>query len=75
MATARQAIADSLAAWGIIGSQRDEAIVDDVLLVATELLSNAVKFSSEEVAMALTWNGRAVRVGVTDDTPSPARSG
>lgn len=72
VAKARQVIADSLVAWGIARSQRDEAIVGDLLLVATELLSNAVKFSSGEVVLALTWSGSVVRVGVTDTASSPA---
>lgn len=71
VATARQAIADAVEAWGI-GGPHDGAIVDDLLLVTTELLSNAVKFSSGAVTMLLTWRSGVLRVTVTDNAPSPA---
>lgn len=74
VARARQATAEALEAWGI-GTPVDATAVGDVLLVATELVSNAVKFSSGNVALALTWSGRTVRVGVTDTSPSRAALG
>lgn len=69
---ARQSIADSLDAWGFGGSVGDGAMVDDLLLIASELLSNAVKFSSGDVALVLRWGGATIRVTVTDNAPAPA---
>jgi hypothetical protein len=63
---------DSLGEWGLAGSPAEVAVVDDLLLIATELLSNAVKFSSGDVALVLTWLGSAIRVSVTDGAPLPA---
>ena len=65
-------MAESLAGWGFTASAAENAMVDDLLLIATELLSNAVKFSSDEVALALSVRRRAIRVSVTDSDPSPA---
>lgn len=73
VARARQATAEALEAWGI-GSPM-ETVVGDLLLIATELVSNAVKFSSGTIALALAWSGRTVRVGVTDTSPAPAALG
>lgn len=69
---ARQALADTLAAWGFAGAPAGDAVVGDLLLIATELLSNAVKFSSGEVSLALTWTGGSIRVTATDTAPAPA---
>lgn len=65
-------MAGALSDWGISGSPAEDAVVDDLLLVATELLSNAVKFSSGSVSLALSRKGRNLRVSVTDTAPAPA---
>jgi Histidine kinase-like ATPase domain len=63
---------DSMEAWGLTGTPNEDATVSDLLLIATELLSNAVKFSSGDVTLSLTWTASALRVAVTDNAPSRA---
>lgn len=64
-------MSDCLEAWGLTGTPAEDAVADDLLLIATELLSNAVKFSSGKVSLLLSW-GSALRVAVTDSQPEPA---
>lgn len=69
---ARQAVVEALHEWGIAGSGAEQPAVDDLLLVVTELLSNAVKFSAGDVALVLDWRDDTLRVAVSDTEPSPA---
>jgi anti-sigma regulatory factor (Ser/Thr protein kinase) len=66
----RRWVAQQLRSWGA----EDLPPIDDVLLAASELLANAVKFGSgASVAMALQIHRGELSVAVSDDSPGEAR--
>jgi anti-sigma regulatory factor (Ser/Thr protein kinase) len=44
-------------------------LVDDAVLVVSELMTNAIRAGSRSVTVAVSFLGRCVRVAVTDDAP------
>jgi anti-sigma regulatory factor (Ser/Thr protein kinase) len=67
-ATARHAAHGALAGWGM-----DAGIVQDVLLVVSELVTNAVTHALPPVVLhlTLTAGGTGIQVRVTDGGPAP----
>lgn len=74
--TARRVLRDLLAAWGVAGDIRD-----DTVLVASELVTNAlVHAAGERIACRVRWAAGRVRVEVEDQNrgsfrPVPRQSG
>jgi anti-sigma regulatory factor (Ser/Thr protein kinase) len=69
-ATARRAAAKVLASWGM-----DEDHAHDVLLVISELVTNAIAYASPPIVLRLTIaasTGTGLQVRVTDGGPAPA---
>jgi anti-sigma regulatory factor (Ser/Thr protein kinase) len=46
---------------------------ENALVVVSELLSNAVRHSTEPISLRLTWNGRSLRIEVSDADPRVER--
>jgi hypothetical protein len=44
---------------------------DDAILIATELLTNAIRHGHSAPTLAVRLDDRAIRVEVTDDSPTP----
>jgi anti-sigma regulatory factor (Ser/Thr protein kinase) len=69
----RQFIAERLSDWGAVPSDSAYEKLSDVLLAASELLSNAVKFcGDDEVVLAVRVHQDEICVAVTDPQPAPA---
>jgi anti-sigma regulatory factor (Ser/Thr protein kinase) len=62
MTDIRDRVAAVLAAWGLHD-------VDDVLLVVSELVSNALRYGGEVVRVSLDRRARSVLVSVVDTSP------
>jgi anti-sigma regulatory factor (Ser/Thr protein kinase) len=73
----RRFVAEHLAAWGVVEGDTAFATLDAVLLVVSELVTNAVKFSSSSLDLKIAAHRHLIEVGVADDNPAPAerRSG
>lgn len=69
----RTFVTRQLAAWGVNADDSAATRVDDITLVMSELASNATKFCSEEIEIALAAHRDHVEVAVTDDNPHLAR--
>jgi anti-sigma regulatory factor (Ser/Thr protein kinase) len=68
----RHFVSDALAAWGL-SSGGSKAARADILLVTTELLSNAVKAASAPaVVLSVEGHRNRVDISVADDSPDPA---
>ncbi|MFE0418274.1 ATP-binding protein [Streptomyces tendae] len=65
---ARQAASAILRLWGMGGS-----LVDDVQLVVSELVTNAIEHGRGRIAMKITEVGGMVKVEVSDCNPAPAQ--
>ncbi len=46
---------------------------ENALVVVSELLSNAVRHGTEPISLRLAWNGRALRIEVSDADPRVER--
>lgn len=68
----RQFVAEALREWGLAGQQRSRESVHDVLLVTSELLTNAVQASFSGVDVEVIGHSDHVEIGVTDDNPGKA---
>jgi len=66
-AAARAFVRDTLAGWGV-------GKVEDVVLIASELFTNAVLHGGGEVEIALAVTGGRVRLEVADDGGLPVPS-
>lgn len=60
--------------WGVTADDPASALLDDALLVLSELLTNAVKYSAGNVEIVVDAHGDHVRVAVRDSNPTLARS-
>ena len=71
----RRFIADRLSLWAVEVSDVAHVRIGDVLLAASELLSNAVRVTQEhEIGLEVLAHHNEIVVSVTDDAPSvPAR--
>lgn len=66
---ARRAVAEILAEWGL----NDQDLVDDLLLVTSELVSNAVRHGGAAVRLDLELHPTTVRVAVSDESTALPR--
>lgn len=57
---ARRLTADSLSGWGA------KTLVEDAVLVVSELVTNAITHAESTCHLALHWSGQALRIEVTD---------
>jgi PAS domain S-box-containing protein len=62
VASARRFVSDVLAEWSV------PHLLDDVLLLTSELVTNAVLYTAEEVELRLTMRGPRLRVEVVDSS-------
>jgi anti-sigma regulatory factor (Ser/Thr protein kinase) len=69
----RRRLAEALDAWGVTDADPFFPHRGEILLLATELLANAVRASQEEVVLSVETHRDSVRIDVTDDSPHPAR--
>jgi hypothetical protein len=69
---ARRVVAETLDEWGAVGDDPARRLVDDVLLVATELIANAVRACYKRIVLVLEVHREWVEVAVSDDSPYPA---
>ncbi|WP_228004968.1 ATP-binding protein [Amycolatopsis sp. YIM 10] len=51
----------------------DEQFVTDAVVVANELVTNALQHTTTSCAIRLTWHERQLRIDVDDDSPVQAR--
>jgi anti-sigma regulatory factor (Ser/Thr protein kinase) len=64
---ARRLVADALARLG----QHDEKLVDRVVLVTSELVTNAILHAGTDLEIDLAFDGSSIRLEVTDSSPLP----
>lgn len=69
----RRQLADALDAWGVTTSDPFYPRRDEILLLATELLANAVRAAKGDIFMSVETHRDAARIDVADDNPEPAR--
>ncbi len=70
---ARTFVAATLDAWGATTDDIAYHRVADAVLVASELISNAVKFCANEVVLQVSAHRDRIEIDVTDDNPRPAQ--
>jgi Histidine kinase-like ATPase domain len=68
----RHFVANTLAGWGLEGDGPAARTRDDVLLVASELLSNAVKACTRLIFLRIDGHRDHIDIAVGDDNPTPA---
>ncbi|MBD0740426.1 ATP-binding protein [Streptomyces sp. CBMA29] len=66
VATARRKVVEVVRDWEM--TQPDE-LLDDVALLTTEVVTNAIRHTRAACAVAVRWTGTRVRVEVTDVDP------
>jgi anti-sigma regulatory factor (Ser/Thr protein kinase) len=71
----RRFVADALREWGLSEQHRSDDSFDDVLLVTSELVTNAIEACFSEVDVEVTGHCDCVEVSVTDDNPGQALLG
>lgn len=70
----RRFVADALCRWGVGTEDRQAAArVDEILLVASELLANAVRATSRTAGLHVEAHQDHVIVSVRDDSTGPVR--
>ena len=69
----RYFVVDTLAGWGLDADGPAARTRDDILLVATELLSNAVKAATRPITLRLDGHRDEIDLAVHDDNRAPAR--
>ena len=72
VALGRRFVADTLAEWGVDTSATGPELVDDALLVTSELLTNGIKVCEEAITVELAGNHDHLEISVSDDSPRPA---
>jgi anti-sigma regulatory factor (Ser/Thr protein kinase) len=70
---ARSLVADSLHAWGTTTADVAYRRVADAVLVASELIANAVKFCMGEIELKVSAHRDRIEIDVTDDSRRSAR--
>ncbi|MGW6793220.1 ATP-binding protein [Streptomyces chartreusis] len=65
---ARHASAAALRLWGVSGS-----LVDDVQLVVSELVTNAIEHGHGRISLSITEAASSIRIEVSDCSPVPAQ--
>ena len=70
--TGRRFVAQVLVDWGVGPGDPAASGLDDLVLVASELLTNAVKACSGPITVEITAHRSSIELVVEDDSPSPA---
>lgn len=70
---ARSLVAASLDAWGTTAADVAYSRVADAVLVASELMANAVKFCTGEIELKVGAHRDRIEIYVTDDSRQPVR--
>lgn len=65
---ARRITTAVLGLWKVGGSQ-----AEDIVLIVSELVTNAIEHGGGDVGLRVQWSGGDVRVEVIEDSPAPAR--
>ncbi len=65
---ARQFVSEQLSRWGVASAGPD-CFVNDAVLVASELVANAVRYCSGEVALCLECRPAYLEIAVRDHNP------
>lgn len=73
VAEARLWAQEALEGWGIDQGDPASTLVPDILLVVSELTTNAVKSRSQNVVVQLVAHRDHIEVHVADQDPAPAR--
>jgi serine phosphatase RsbU (regulator of sigma subunit)/anti-sigma regulatory factor (Ser/Thr protein kinase) len=74
-AEARRFVRETLRSWGVPGnSDRASAVVDDAVLLTSELVTNAVVHAGTQVLLSCRMGSGAVEVAVSDRHPARALS-
>ena len=68
----RTFVADILEQWGVGPEDPAAPGVDDILLVASELLTNALKACDGDITVELKGHRDRIELSVEDDCPAPA---
>jgi hypothetical protein len=68
----RRFVADCLAGWGFEPGSGSGIAIGDMLLVATELLANAVRACQAAVILEVVGHHNYVEISVVDSSPEPA---
>ncbi len=68
----RHFVAQTLSSWGVVSPDPAFSSVEDVLLVATELVGNAVQAGSRPITMLVETHRDHIHIGVQDDSPQSA---
>ena len=71
---ARRLVAEQFGAWGVTGLDDAVPAVADLGLVASELVTNAVKFSTGAVGLSVGAHRERLEVTVTDNNDDTARA-
>lgn len=69
---ARQIVSAALQEWGAIPGDPASRRCDDAVLVATELVANAVKVCESELTLRVEAHRAWIEIAVEDDDPRPA---
>lgn len=72
VAAGRHFVAHALSSWGAQHPDPASACVGDVLLVASELLGNAVRACSAPITLLVEAHRGHIHIGVRDDSPQSA---
>lgn len=70
---ARRLLADQFAVWGLEEDDVGFGAVEDLRLVTSELITNAIKFSTGGVGLAVAAHRKRLEVAVTDDSAAEVR--
>jgi GAF domain-containing protein/anti-sigma regulatory factor (Ser/Thr protein kinase) len=74
-AQARRFVRETLRSWGVPGSaDKAPGLIDDAVLLTSELVTNAVVHAGTQVQVTCRINGKAVEVAVGDRHPARALS-
>ena len=68
----RRFVHETFGAWGAGTGEWVRGAREDLLLIASELLANAIHRSRGDVTLEIDGHRDSVRVTVTDDAPQPA---
>ncbi len=70
--SARAFVATQLVEWGVTASDVAHSRVADTVLITSELITNAVKFCTDEVELSLVAHRHCIEIAVSDDSPGLA---
>lgn len=68
----RRVISDAVLGWGVGEGDPAWDVLGDVLLVASELLGNAIHVCARQIVLSVEAHHDRLRVEVRDDSPLPA---